>query len=171
MMGWAIQVQYAFFICTHALTKLRNNEKTVGNFAEKATLCHVQNRSKSFKRPSHPAIRLNVQVEWPGRRFLVPHSSSKEMWLSLFFHGICSKFYLILCRCSITDLLEAVFDPKLANWTLNNTEHHQKKYIVIVTSTLSCKSSIYCPMSISIALAKVKLASGSNGNPQIKRNP
>ena len=55
-----------FFICTDALTKLRNKEKTVGSFTQKATVCHVQNRAKSFKRPSHPAIRLNVQVEWPS---------------------------------------------------------------------------------------------------------
>lgn len=122
---------------------------------KKCYLCHVQNRSKSFKchlTPSNPTKRTSrtdkLENAWPqdasshglrvellklmqglmvlGRRFLVPQGLSKEMWLSLFFHGICSKFHLILCRCSITDLLEAALHPTLTSWTSSKIVHRHR---------------------------------------------
>ncbi len=74
-----------------------------------------------------------------GRSSLVPHRSSKEMWLSLFFHGICSKFHLILCRCSTADLLEAALHPKLNNWTSSNIvrRHRHINFLLQIIDILS----------------------------------
>lgn len=70
MICWAIRYlqRYNMFSSSVPMPwpNCATKRKQLGSFTQKATVCHVQNRAKSSKRPSHPAIRLNVQVEWPS---------------------------------------------------------------------------------------------------------